>query len=292
MWRHQLKLHFLVLLWSFTGVLGKLISFQALELTFWRILFTFIILLVGLKLLGYDIIPTKKSFLKFVGAGMIIGAHWILFFGAIKASNVSIALSTLSTGALFSALLEPIFFRRKIALYEVILGFVVIICLFTIFQTSPEFWLGILMGIACSFLSALFSICNSFLQRNHTAHQITLYEMLGGFLLVSLFIPFVNNDFSGLLHFQGYDLLWLLILAGALTAYPMLEAVKLFRYFSPYSILLAINLEPVYGVILAFFIFGESEEMSPTFYVASGVMLIVIVINEIIKHRLQRVSKS
>lgn len=291
MWRHQLKLHFLVLLWSFTGILGKLISFEAMELTFWRILFTFIILLIALKIFNYDIIPTRKAFLKFIGAGMIIGAHWVLFFAAIKASNVSVALSTLSTGALFSALLEPIFFRRKIAWYEVILGLVVILCLFAIFQASPDYWLGILLGIACSFLSALFSIANSFLQRDYTAHQITLYEMLGGFLLVCLFIPFTTENISTLTHFQGDDLLWLLILAGALTAYPMLEAVKLFRYFSPYSILLAINLEPVYGVILAYFIFGESEKMSPIFYIASAVMLLVIVINEIVKHRVQRISQ-
>ncbi len=289
MWKHQAKLHFLVLLWSFTGITGKLIHFEALELVFWRTLFTFIILIMVLKVIKTPIIPSRKSFLKFIGAGAIIGLHWLLFFGAIKASNVSVALSTLSTGALFSAFLEPIFFRRKIAMYEVGLALIVVVCLFVIFNASPEYLLGIIMGVACSLLSAVFSICNSFLQKKHSPYQITLYEMLGGALIVFLFMLFNGVDAS-LFHFEGNDFWWLLILAAILTAYPMVEAVKLLRFFSPYTILLTINLEPVYGVILAYFIFGESEKMSPVFYIASGVMLAVIVLNEVIKFRKNRVK--
>lgn len=284
MWKHQLQLHFLVFLWSFTGILGKLISFEALELVFWRVFFTFIILLIVLLLLKKDIVPKGKSLWKFLAAGMVIGLHWILFFGAIKASNVSIALSTLSTGALFSAFLEPLFFKRKIAQYEVFLALIVVGCLLLIFNTNPQYWVGIVMGVLCSFLSAVFSIFNSFLQRDYPSSQITLYEMLGGFLLVSVFLLATSNT-SSLLPFQGNDLLWLIILAGALTAYPMVHSVYLLKYFTPYSFLLAINLEPVYGVILAYFIFGESERMSPLFYIATAVMLLVIVCNEVIKHR-------
>lgn len=291
MWKHQMKLHFLVLLWSFTGIAGKLIHFEALELVFWRTLFTFVILYIVLKLLKTPIIPTRKNFLKFMGAGAVIGAHWVLFFGAIKASNVSVALSTLSMGALFSAFLEPIFFKRKIALYEVILALIVVACLFVIFQASPQYWLGILMGVACSFLSAVFSICNSFLQQKNSPYQITLYEILGATIFVFIFIM-LNNSGQTLLDFKENDFWWLLLLAGVLTAYPMVESVKLLRFFSPFTFLLAINLEPVYGVVLAYFIFGESEQMSPTFYIASAVMLLVIVLNEIIKFRKNRVKIS
>lgn len=290
MLKNHLKLHLLVLLWGFTGIVGKLVHFQAVELVFWRVLIAFFVLLVAFKMMGISITADRKSFLKYVGAGAVIGLHWILFFWGIKVSNVSVVLSTLSTGALFSALLEPFFFRRKIVYYEVILALIVSACLSLIFWSAGgEYWLGILLGILASFLSALFSIFNSiFLKSGHSPYKATLYEMLGSLFLVTLCLPFFVDDFSGMMVFKGDDFWWILVLATFLTAYPMTEAVKLFRYFSPYTMLLTINLEPVYGVVLAYFIFGESEQMSYTFYIVSAVMLGIIVLNEVIKHQFKR----
>src|SRR5690606_30274731 len=125
-----------------------------------------------------------------LGIGVIIGLHWIAFFGAIKVSNVAVALSTLSTGALFSAFLEPIFFKRKIIFSEIVLAVIVSACILLIYNTSPDYWLGIVLGVICSFLSALFSVSNAKIHTRFPAQKIMFYEMLGGWLVVCAFLPF------------------------------------------------------------------------------------------------------
>lgn len=277
-----LRLHFLVLLWGFTGVIGKLITISALPLVFYRILFAF--LGVGLFILLTKV-PLRDSFtniLKLLGAGSIIGLHWVLFFWAIKESNVSVALSTLSTGALFTAFLEPLFFRRRINLGEIVPSVLVIACLYFIFKTSPHYTAGIAIGVACSFLSALFSVVNAKIYKTFRPSKMIFYELIGGWLIVTI-VLWLNGDIHEVVNVSHQDIRWLLLLSLVLTAFPMIESTKLLKYINPFSMLLAINLEPVYGMILAYFIFGESEQMSIKFYIAAGVMLGVIVGYELLK---------
>lgn len=278
----QFQLHFLVVLWGFTAIAGKLISFAALELVFWRVCFTAAILAVFIFFTKEEFRIAPKHVLKIFGAGAALALNWGLFFASVKASNVSVALSTVSTGALFTAFLEPLFFKRKIALYEVFFALIIAGCLFVIFRANPQYVTGILFGVGSSFFSALFTIFNSFLQRRHSAVQISFYEMIGCLLFIGIAILMVNGA-EDLFRFQPLDFLWLLILASVLTAYPMVQAVKLLRHFSPYTFLLAINMEPVYGIFFAYIIFGESEQMTPTFYLAALVMIVVIACNEILK---------
>ncbi|MXV39312.1 EamA family transporter [Flavobacteriaceae bacterium Ap0902] len=285
----QLRLHFLVLLWGFTGVIGKLISISAIPLVFWRTFLSSIGIFIFLKLLGVSIEISKKQLIRYLGVGVVMGLHWILFFGAIKVSNVSVALSTLSTGALFAAFLEPIFYKRKINPAEVILAVIVIICLWFIFKASPEYMLGIIMGIICASLSALMTVLNGVIQqdKSNKPRIMILFEMIGACLVAAIVMPFFN-DIPTDIALNYSDFWWLIILALCLTAYPVIESVVLMKYISPYSLILAINLEPVYGIIIAYLIFGDSEVMSPTFYIAGFIMLLVVVLNGIYQSKLDK----
>lgn len=285
------KLHFLVLLWGFTGLFGRLISIGALPLVFVRISIACIAIYIFLKVKRIALKETRKNMLILFGIGGVIGLHWTFFFGAIKASNVSVALSTLATGALFTAFLEPLFFKRKIRLSEIGFSIIVILCLYFIFRASPDYVVGILMGIFCSFLSALFSVLNAKIQPRFNASKMMFYELLGGALLV-LPLIILNGDFAQITNMKIEDLGWLLILGVVLTAYPMIESTKLLAHIKPFTILLAINMEPVYGIILAYFIFGESEKMSPDFYIASVIMIIVIICDEMLKKRHKKARES
>lgn len=185
-------------------------------------------------------------------------------------------------GALFSAFLEPIFFKRKINLSEIFLAIVVSLCILLIYNAKPEYWLGLVLGIISSFLSALFSVINGKIHNMFPSQKIMFYEMLGGLLVVSLFVIF-NGEISAIQRVSWRDLGLLILLGSLFTAYPMIEAVNLMKYISPYTLLLNVNLEPVYGILIAWWIFGKSEEMTPLFYVATAIMVLAIVANVLIK---------
>src|SRR5690606_13530213 len=159
-------------------------------------IFAAFVLFLILKFRKISLKVSAKDLAMLLGIGVVIGVHWMTFFGAIKVSNVAVALSTLSTGALFSAFLEPIFFKRKINVSEIVLAIVVSACILLIYNASPEYWLGILLGVICSFLSALFSVCNGKIHHRFPAQKIMFYEMLGGLFIVSLLLPFFNGYHS------------------------------------------------------------------------------------------------
>lgn len=281
----QIRLQFIVLLWGFTGVLGKLIQTDAIPLTWYRVAIASVVLYLILRLRKISLKISKKNFFLLIGIGCIIGLHWMTFFGAIKVSNVAVALSTLSTGALFTAFLEPLFFKRKVQLSEIILAIIVSTCILLIYNASPDYWLGIILGIICSFLSALFSVCNAKIHNQFPAQKIMFYEMLGGLFIVSLLLPFFNGYNSLIYDISWKDFGYLLLLGSLFTAYPMIESVRLMKFISPFTLLLNVNLEPIYGIILAFLIFGESEKMTPLFYTATAIMILTIIINGFIKKR-------
>lgn len=280
----QLRLQFIVLLWGFTGVLGKLITIDAIPLVWFRVLVAALVLFAVLKIRKISLNINRKDLMMLLGIGVIIGLHWMAFFGAIKVSNVAVALSTLSTGALFSAFLEPILFKRKINLSEIILAVVVSCCILLIYNAKPEYWLGIVLGIICSFLSALFSVFNGKIHARFPAQKIMFYEMLGGWLIVCMFLPFMG-EMDMIFDVSWKDLGLLLLLGSLFTAFPMIESVNLMKYISPFTLLLNVNLEPVYGIILAWLIFGESEEMTPLFYFATAIMVLAILANVILKNQ-------
>lgn len=280
----QFRLQFLVLLWGFTGVFGKLVTMSALPMVWYRLLIAAIAVFVFMKFQKQQFKVSKKELFTLMGIGGIVGLHWFTFYLSIKLSNVSVALSTLSMGALFSAILEPIFFRRKINLLEIILAIVVSICVIVIFNATPEYKMGIIIGVLCSFLSALFAVLNSKLAKSIKPTKVTFYEMIGGLFTLSIIILLFQNDaISEIINISWSNLGWLVLLGVIFTAYAQIESVDLLKHVSAFTLMLNVNLEPIYGIILASIIFGDAEHMNIVFYIATTVMLSSIIINGLLK---------
>ena len=279
------RLHLIVFLWGFTAILGKMIHANAEVLVFYRMLFASVFLYLFIRIIKKDSIKvSKKLLLKLVGIGSLMAFHWLFFFSSIKVSNVSIALSCLGTSTLFAALLEPLIFKRKIDVSEIVMGIVIVICISLIFKVEFQYKLGIIYGLICALLGTIFSVFNGKLYGKTSSGNIIFYEIFGGFLVISLYYVF-SGQISQIGEISYRDLALLTLLASVFTAYPMFESVNLMKYISPFTLILTVNLEPIYGIILAFFIFGESEKMSAVFYGASLVMILAIVINGVIKAR-------
>lgn len=279
------RLHLIVFLWGFTAILGKLIQASAQVLVFYRMFFAALFLFIFIRFFQRQSLRiSKKLFVQLSVIGGFMAFHWLCFFHSIKVSNVSIALSCLSLSTLFAAILEPIIFKRKIDVSEVIMGIVIVVCMALIFKTEFHYKEGIFYGILTAVFGTIFSVFNGKIFGKTSSGNIIFYEIFSGVLLLTVFFLFTGQIFE--LHEISYrDLALILILASAFTAFPMLESVQLMKYISPFTLILTVNLEPVYGIILAFFIFGQSEEMSPVFYIASLVMILAIVVNGIIKQK-------
>jgi len=279
----QFRLHFIVFLWGFTAILGKLISVDAVVLVFYRTLFSAGFLYFFIRSIKKQSLRiSRRNLWQLLGTGGIIGFHWLAFFYSIKIANVSIALACLSSATLFASLLEPLFFKRKIDPLELIMGVVIVICISLIFNAQFEYKWGIIFGIICAFLSALFTVLNGKMFGKTSSENIIFYEILGGWLVVALFSLF-SGDIGTLAQVSTRDFILIVVLASLFTAFPMLESIRLMEFVSPFTLALTVNLEPVYGIIIAFFIFGDSEHMSSIFYIASFVMILAIVINGVVK---------
>lgn len=280
---NYLHLHFIVFIWGFTAVLGALISLEAIPLVWYRMLLATGIVFIFLKIRKEKLKFSKKTLGGFALAGIIIALHWLTFFGAIKASNVSVTLAVLSTGAFFASLLEPLLYGRKIILYEVFFGLVVVCGLYIIFDVEGSHTLGIVLALISAFLSALFSVINGKFVLKHKAAAISFYELLFGVLGISIYLAISGRFSAEFFTISAHDWLYLIILASACTAYAFIASVHVMKWISPYTVMLTINMEPVYGIILALIVLGDSENMSPQFYYGAGIILLTVVANGIIK---------
>lgn len=281
------RLHFIVFLWGFTAILGKLISANAQVLVFYRMLFAALFLLLFAVFVQRSKLKVSgKLALQLVTIGGVMAFHWLCFFHSIKVSNVAIALSCLSLSTLFVSLLEPLIYKRKIDLSEIVMGIVIVASMVMIFKVELHYLQGILFGIAAAVGGAIFSVFNGKLYGKTSSTNIILYEIGGGWLLMSLFF-LATGELAQVNEISFRDLALITLLAAVFTAYPMLQSVNLMKYISPFTLVLTVNLEPVYGILMAFFIFGESEKMSTAFYVASLLMIVAIAVNGILKSRKQ-----
>jgi len=283
--KNYLLLHLIVLIWGFTAILGALISLDAIPLVWYRMSLAVVFIVL------YFIIK-KKSFKadrtgigKFFLTGVIIALHWIFFFKAIKVSNVSVALVTMSTGAFFVSLIEPIFFKRRINKLEIVLGLIVILGLYVIFNFESQYRLGIFYALISSFLSAIFSVLNGLFIKKYAASTISLYQLFFGVVFITAYLLVLNGFSISFFKISKLDWLYLLILSSFCTAYAFIASVKVMKYLSPYTVILTINLEPVYAIILALFIFGEKEKMNIEFYFGAFIVLFVVLVNGIIKNK-------
>ena len=283
--KNYLLLHFIVFIWGFTAILGALITIDAIPLVWYRMLLAVLFIAIYFLWKKKSFKVDRAGLLKFFFTGVVIALHWVFFFKAIKVSNVSVALVTMSTGAFFTALIEPVFFKRKINTLELFLGLLVIAGLYIIFNFESQYKLGIIYALIASFLGALFAVLNGLFIKKYTADTISFYQLLFGVVFITIYLLFTNSFSVSFFQIPASDWMYLIVLSSICTAYAFIASVHVMKYLSPYTVMLTINLEPIYAIVLALFIFGDKEQMSSTFYLGAFIVLFVVLLNGIIKNR-------
>ncbi|NER15562.1 EamA family transporter [Leptobacterium flavescens] len=283
--KNYLHLHFIIFIWGFTAVLGALISIEAIPLVWYRMLIASVFVLGFIFLQKISLKVPRKTLFTFILTGGLIALHWLTFFGAIKVSNVSITLAMMSTGAFFTAILEPIWYKRRIIWYEIVFGLIIILGLYIIFKVEAGYIEGILLALFSALMASLFSLLNGKLVQEYKPSVISFYELLAGAVFISIYL-FAQGGFDAeFFSLSNSDWFYILVLAVICTAYAFIASVKVMRFISPYTVMLSINLEPVYGIILAFLILGDAEKMSFEFYIGAVIILFTVIANGILKHR-------
>ncbi|TDT50446.1 drug/metabolite transporter (DMT)-like permease [Maribacter spongiicola] len=280
-----LHLHFIVFIWGFTAILGKLITIDSLPLVWIRMGLATLFIAIYILLAKFSLKVSRKTFYCLVGGGIVVALHWVTFFLAIKVSTVSVALAMMSTGAFFTALMEPFWYKRKIIGYEIVFGLMVVAGLYLIFKVETEYIYGMVIALISAFLAAIFSLINGKLVQNHKPSVISFYELGVGMVFLSVLL-LMKGDFNmSLITLPQTDWVYLIILALICTAYAFIASVKIMRVLTPYTVMLTTNLEPVYGILLAWLIFGSEEKMKPMFYVGALIILSTVIANGILKQR-------
>ena len=280
-------LHLIIFIWGFTAILGALITLDAVPLVWFRMGLAVLIIAIYFLLKKKSFRLDKKGIVKFLLTGIIIALHWIFFFKAIKISNVSVALVTMGTGAFFTALIEPFFFKRRIKPIEIILGLIVVAGLYVIFDNFEvaQYKTGIIYASIASFLGALFAVLNGLYIKEYEAEVISLYQLLFGVLFVTVYLFYLGRFSFEFFQLLPLDWIYLFVLSSICTAYAFIISVKVMKYISPYTVMLTINLEPIYAIILALLFFGEKEKMNPEFYYGAFIVFFVVLVNGVLKNR-------
>ena len=283
--KNYLHLHFLVLIAGFTAILGELISIEAIPLVWYRMTIAGVLMFLFIKFKKMSLKVPLKAVIRFSIAGVIIALHWITFFAAIKASNISITLAMFSTGAFFASLIEPLFYKRKIIGYEIIFGFIVIAGVVLITQTELQYLLGIALGISSALFSTLFAVLNGQFVKKYKASVISFYEFVSGVLFMSIFIAFTGDGFdASYFQLSSSDWICLFILASICTAYAFIASIHVMKHITPYTLVLTYNLEPIYGIVLAVILFPQTETMRPLFYIGAALIISTVLLNAMFKN--------
>ena len=279
------SLHVMVVILGLTGVFGKLISLGTIHLVWYRMGIAFLSLAIFLAFKKQLFSVNKKDFIGILGVGALVTFHWLCFFQSIKISTVSVAVVCLATSSLFSAIIEPLFFKRKLLGYEVVMGIIVIITLGYVMGAETQYFWGYFYGIMAALLGTLFTLFNAKYIKKVGAAQITMIEMLSGLLILSG-ILLIQKDyyvFTSTLSINNFS--YLFILGTLCTAMVFVWMTEIMRHISPFSLIMAINLEPIYSIILALLIFGESELMSTSFYIGSTIIIGIVFLDGYLKNK-------
>lgn len=263
-----LQLHVFVFLAGLTGPIGNYIQLNGLMLVFYRMMITSIVAILLYLIASPNKVISNKYKIKLIGIGAIIALHWVCFYGSIKLANVSIALVCFSTIGLFTVLLDPFFTKRPILLNELGIGLLSLAGILFIFKFDTEYRLGILVGLASSLLAAIFTLFNKKLTTHILPQTIQTFEMSGGFIFLAIIVLLVNFMQGNPLIVPSFeDWGWLILLSLVCTVwanYLMLSALK---HVSAFTLNITLNLEPVYGIVLAFFLFQEQKQLGYSFYI-------------------------
>jgi len=277
-----IQLHIAVFLAGFTAILGKLILLNEGLLVWYRIFLT-VLVLGGIMFFQKQLkrIPLNAA-IKIAGVGLIIAIHWVTFYGSVKYANVSVALVCFSATGFFTAIFEPLIFRKKVVVAELLLGVLAISGIYIIFDFHPQYKTGIIFGIFSAMGSALFPIFNKQLLSRFTPRTLTLYELGGGLAALTILLPFYLNSFPATYYLPTLtDWGWLLILAIICTVLCFDLQLNALKKISAFTANLTYNLEPIYGIILAFIFFRENKQFHNEFFIGLGLILLAIVLQMI-----------
>lgn len=291
-YKYHIWLHITVLIFGLTGVLGKLITTDSYLLVWYRLLIALVSLLIYFSVTKFSLKITRKQLIKTSLVGIIIAVHWVTFFEAIKQSNVSVALVCFSSSTLFTSLIEPIYFRRRIKPYELIFGVIIILGLYFIFSFEFKYLVGMVLSVISAALASWFTVLNGILIKETKAKLISFYELLGAFIMVSIYLLVTTKGDLSQFEVPVVDLKWLIILGTVCTAFAFIVSVEVMKKISPYTVTMSVNLEPIYSIILALLIWPKSETMSYGFYMGTIIVLVTIFLNALFKNRGSKVKKE
>lgn len=273
-------MHLAVLLWGFTGVLGKAITLTAPVLVWYRMLMTAVIMAVILFYRKQWVPIGRKDTIRLAWIGCLMALHWVAFYGSIKYSSVSVALVCLSTASIFTSILDPFVNKGKHDVKEFILGFITIVGVYFIYQFQQLYWKGILMGIVAALLSSWFVVLNKKIATKYPARTMVFYEMSAGWGLLTLLIPFQLMYSGGetVLLPQGAEWIWLIIMSLCCTVWAQSLALEALKHISSFTSTLSVNMEPIYGILLAFAFFNEHKDLDTKFYIGMSLILLSVML--------------
>ncbi|OJW83701.1 MAG: hypothetical protein BGO69_05230 [Bacteroidetes bacterium 46-16] len=273
------QIHVAVLLWGFTGVLGRAISLDAPVLVWYRMLLTAIFIAVIIFYRRQWVPIARRDIAQLALIGCLMGLHWVAFYGAIKFANTSIALVCLSTASIFTSLLDPMVNKGKYDVKELLLGLLALTGVYFIYRFQQMFGIGIAFGVTAAILSSVFTVLNKRIASKYPTRPMVFYEMSAGWLFLTLLMPLqlVYNPHTVLLP-QGMDWLWLVILSLCCTVWAQSLALSALKYISSFTATLSVNLEPVYGILLAFLFFKENKELHGGFFIGMGLICLSVLL--------------
>ena len=283
--KNLIILHLTVFIWGFTGILGALISINAVQMVWYRVLIASISLFAYFIWSKTEIKVTKKQFLQFFFTGSIVAIHWIFFFHAIKVANVSVSLICLSSVTLFIAILEPLIKKQTISKGDIFIGLVIIAGIYLIFKFESKYTAGIIFGLASAVAASFFSTINSTLVQKTEPSIIGFYELSGAFFWITIYRLLDSSLANETFNLSLVDWFYLMVLGTICTALAYVAGVGVMRTLSAFRVALITNLEPVYGIILAFLFFGSKEQMTGGFYLGSLLILGAVFLYPIYKNR-------
>lgn len=284
-YKYHIWLHITVLIFGLTGILGKLITVDSYLLVWYRLMIAVVALLGYFLITKFSLKITKKQLLKTLGVGLIIALHWVTFFEAIKQSNVSVALVCFSSSTLFTSLIEPLYFKRKIKPYELIFGVVIIIGLYFIFSFEFKYIVGMILSVISAALASWFTVLNGILIKETRAKTISFYELLGALMVLTIYLLYSTQADFNEWQVSLADLKWLIILGTVCTAFAFILSVEVMKQISPYTVTISVNLEPIYSIVLALIIWPETETMSFGFYMGAIIVIATIFLNALFKSK-------
>lgn len=281
--KSTLHFHFIVFIFGFTAILGKLISIDAVSLVWYRMVLATaaLALFMAVRRISFAL-STKQLYIMLI-CGVLIALHWVFFFHAVKVSNVSVTLSIMSSGALITALVEPIFYKRTFVWYEIVLGLIVVVALGLIMQTEYHYIEGMMFAFIAILLSVAFTLINGKAIHKSDARVMSVYQLGAGAVCMSIILLMQGKFTVELFSISKTDILWISILVIVCTAYAFVVSIAVMRHLTPFSLMLAINMEPVYGILFGILIFGSDEKMSFAFYIGTLLILLSVLTNGFLK---------